>query len=51
MKYLIIFVAALAHVIFLDIGSGSDSLQWLWNGIAFGVVWGTAEAVGSHYGA
>ena len=45
MKYVILFLAALAHVIFLDVGSSSDSLQWLWNGIAFGVVWATAETV------
>lgn len=50
MKYVIIVVAALAHAIFLDVGSSSESLQWLWNGIAFGVVWGTAETVGAHYG-
>ena len=50
MKYIIMAIVCLAHVIFLDISSSSDSLQWLWNGLAFGVVWATAETVGSHYG-
>ena len=50
MKYVIAVIAALAHVIFLDIGSSSESFQWLWNGIAFGVVWATGLAAGEHYG-
>ena len=51
MKYIIMAVVCLAHIIFLDVGPSSESLRWLWNGLAFGVVWGTAETVGSHYGA
>lgn len=50
MKYILLVLAAIAHSAFLYLGSSSESLQWLWNGIAFGVVWATGLAAGEHYG-
>lgn len=50
MKYVILAVVALVHTILIDLGSMPESLQWLWNGLAFGVVWATAIEVGARYG-
>lgn len=50
MKYILLVLAAIAHTALLNLGSTSESLQWLWNGLTFGVVWATGLAAGEHYG-
>lgn len=51
MKYILLVLAVIAHTAFLHLGANSESLQWGWNGLAFGVVWATGLAAGEHYGA